>query len=66
MSDTYRKYNDIVPDYLRERPRDVIIHCLDRNSSSKRYTGDDILTKDVETRKLTIQGSGRTFTQPGS
>jgi hypothetical protein len=59
MSDTYRKYNDIVPDYLRGRPRHVIIHCLDRNSSSKKYTEDDILTKDVETGKFTIQGSGK-------
>ena len=58
MSGTYRTYNDIVPDYLRERPRHVIIHCLDRKSSSKKYTEDDILTKDVDTGKFTIQGSG--------
>ena len=57
MSDTYRTYNAIVPDYLRERPRHVIIHCLERKSSSKKYTEEDILTRDVRTGKFTIQGS---------
>jgi len=48
MSGTYRKYNNFVPDYLRGRPclrgrpRQVIIHCLERKSSSKKYTEDDI------------------------
>lgn len=57
MSDTYRTYKDIVPEYLHERPRHVIIHCLERKSSSKKYTDDDILTKDVKNGKFTIQGS---------
>ena len=35
MSDTYRTYNDIVPDYLRERPRQVIIHCLERKAAAE-------------------------------
>ena len=59
MSQTYRRYNDIVPDYLRERPRQVIIH---RKSSSKKYTEDDILTKDLKMGKFTIQGSGKVHT----
>ena len=63
MSETYRRYNDIVPDYLRERPRQVIIHCLEKKrSSSKKYTEDDVLTKDVKMGKLTIQGSGKVHT----
>ena len=62
MSETYRRYNDIVPHYLRERPRQVIIHCLERKSSSKKYTEDDVLTKDVKMGKFTIQGSGKVHT----
>ena len=62
MSETYRRYNDFVPDYLRERPRQVIIHCLERKSSSKKYTEDDVLTKDVTTGKFTLQGSGKVYT----
>ena len=42
--------------------RQVIIHCLERKSSSKKYTEDDILTKDATTGKFTIQGSGRVHT----
>ena len=59
MSETYRQYNDFVPDYLRECPHQVIIHCLQRKSSSKKY---DILTKDVTTGKFTLQGSGKVYT----
>jgi len=62
MSGTYRRYNDFIPDYLRERLGQVIIHCLERKSSSKNYTEDSILTKDATTRKFTIQGSGREHT----
>lgn len=62
MSETYRRYNDFVPDYLRERPRQVIIHCLERKSSSNKYTEDDILTKDLTTGKFTLQGSGKVHT----
>ena len=62
MSETYRRYNYIVPQYLRERPRQVIIHCLERKSSSKKYTEDDVLTKDVKMGKFTIQGSGKVHT----
>ena len=59
MSETYRRYNDFVPDYLRGRPHHTIIHCLERRSSGKKYIEDDILTKDVTNRKFTIQGSGK-------
>ena len=62
MSKTYRRYNDFVPDYLRECPCQVIIHCLESKSSSKKYTEDDILTKDVTTGKFTLQGSGKVYT----
>jgi len=62
MSGTYRRYNDSVADYLRGRPRQVIIHCLETKNNSKKYTEDDILTKDATTGKFTIQGSGRVHT----
>ena len=62
MSETYRKYNDFVPDYLHGRPRQTIIHCLDRKSSSRKYTSEDILSKDITHGKFTIQGSGKVHT----
>ena len=62
MSDTYRKYNDFVPEYLQGRPRQVIIHCLDRKSSSRKYTEEDILTRDVLSGHFTFKGSKQVHT----
>ena len=44
-----RKYNDYIPSYLQNRPREVILHCLDRKASSARYTSNDITVVDNET-----------------
>ena len=54
ISDNYRRYNDFVPGFLHEHP---LIHCLERKSSSKKYTDDSVLTKDVTSGKFTIQRS---------
>ena len=43
-----RKYNDYIPSYLQNRPREVILHCLDRKASSARYTSNDITVVDNE------------------
>lgn len=61
MSGTYRKYNDFVPHYLHGRPRQIIIHCLDRKSSSRKYTSTDICTMDTTNGKFTIQGSSKLY-----
>ena len=42
MSETYRSYNSFVPEFLRGRPRSVIIHCLQRMKKSQRFTNTDI------------------------
>ena len=41
-SEWLRKYSDFVPNFLRGRPRSVILHCLDRQSRSSKYCSDDI------------------------
>lgn len=41
-----RKYKDYIPFYLHNRPREVILHCLDRKASSARFTIDDVVLKD--------------------
>uniref|UniRef100_A0A1X7TFT1 Uncharacterized protein n=1 Tax=Amphimedon queenslandica TaxID=400682 RepID=A0A1X7TFT1_AMPQE len=38
----YRSYNDGIPTYLQGRPKHVILHCLDRKGSSKKFIYDDI------------------------
>lgn len=42
MTEEYRSYNDIVPDFLRSRPCSVIIHCLHRMRIGKRFKHEDI------------------------
>ena len=49
QSHVNRKYNDHIPSYLQNRPREVILHCLDRKASSTRYTNDDITMVDNKT-----------------
>ena len=38
---TYRTYKPNIPAYLHDRPRSVVIHCLDRMSKVNRYTVQD-------------------------
>lgn len=47
QSGVYRTYRDIVPEYLRDRPRNVILHCLDRQATSMKFNEEDI--EDVDT-----------------
>ena len=42
MTTAYRPYNDIVPDFLRDRPRKVILHCMDRMRKSSKFKNEDI------------------------
>ena len=44
----YRTYNDFVPDYLRDRPRNIILHCLDRMARSHKLTASNIIDNDQE------------------
>ena len=37
-----RKYKDSIPSYLHNRPKAVILHCLDRNTSSIKFEPEDI------------------------
>lgn len=36
-SEWYRQYKSFVPDFLRGRPRSLIIHCLERQARAKKY-----------------------------
>ena len=56
-SSTYRSYNDIVPPYLHDFPRSVILHCLERKSNSRKFNVEDILTQDEQNGIFTIKGS---------
>ena len=54
---SYRTYNDFVPSYLHGWSREVILHCLERKSSSRKYDKSDITTQNTMTGVFTIKGS---------
>lgn len=41
-----RTYNSFVPDYLHDRPKAVISHCLERRSKALKYTMEDVTVID--------------------
>jgi len=51
-SPTYRSYK-----YLHGRPCQVILHCLDRKSNSRKYSEEDLLSRDSMKGIFTIAGS---------
>ena len=57
QSSQYRNYNDLVPEYLRDRPKDVILHCLDRRANSMKFKENDIEDIDSNNGKFKISGS---------
>ena len=57
QSDQYRCYNELVPNYLQGRPREVIIHCLDRKANSAKFCISDVIKADTKEGKFTILGS---------
>ena len=48
MTEAYRSYSDIIPDYLRTRPRSVIIHCLDRVRKANKFSSTDVQEGESE------------------
>ena len=44
----YRSYHSHIPSYLHDRPRSIIIHCLDRRTNSAKILADNIHDVDSE------------------
>ena len=57
QSSQYRSYKSHVPDYLRDRPRSTILHCLERKSKALKYTEEDIKVLDNDHGIFTVKGS---------
>ena len=69
QSGQYRTYNSIVPDYLHDRPKTIISHCLQRRSKALKYTIEDVTPIDDKRGIFSVKGtSGKdhnvTFTLP--
>ena len=60
--DSYRKYVFLNFTYLQGRPRQVIVHCLDRKANSAKFDRTDIVEADIQQGTFTISGSnGRSY-----
>ena len=57
QSGQYRSYKSFVPDYLYGRPRNTILHCLERKTKALKYLLSDISPNDLENGEFTIKGT---------
>ena len=63
QSPHYRSYNDNIPAYLQGRPRNTILHCLDRKGSSNKFTAEDIADIDAQQGVFSVCSSkGKIYT----
>ena len=60
MTTDYRQYKSFVPDYLHNRPRSVIKHCLERKSNGQKYAKEDVSCIDNIQGKFQVKGSVNT------
>ena len=42
VTEWYRRYKTFVPEFLRGRPRSVVLHCLDRQTKARKYNAKDV------------------------
>ena len=42
LSEEYRAYSHNIPDYLKGRPKSIILHCLERKAKCLKFISDDI------------------------
>ena len=52
----YRSYKSFVPTFLHGRPRSVVLHCLERQSKSLKYTRDDV--RDIDGKEGVFNVTG--------
>ena len=50
----YRSYKSHVPDYLHDRPKGTIVHCLERKSKALKYTIEDVKLLDKDDGIFTV------------
>ena len=62
MSESYRSYNEFVPDYLKGRPRSVILHCLSRIRKADRFLKESVQQLDTSDQFRVESTSGKQHT----
>ena len=59
MSESYRSYNDCVPEYLRGRPKAIILHCLSRLRKAKKFRKESVIQISDSGHFLVNSSSGK-------
>ena len=57
QSSEYRSYNSFIPDFLHNRPRSIIIHCMERRSKSLKYIKEDVCISNNNDGEFSVKGS---------
>ena len=60
MTSSYRQYKSFVPDYLHDRPRSVIKHCLERKSNGQKYLKENVSCVSDKIGVFHIKGTNTT------
>ena len=59
QSSSYRSCKEIIPVYLREHPRNVILHCLHKQARSLKFTEEDIQDIDPDSGRFKVVKCGK-------
>lgn len=59
LSEEYRSYSKDIPEYLKGRPKSVILHCLERKAKCHKFTKDDIKMVTDGTFEVLKSGGGK-------
>ena len=62
QSSCNRTYKNNIPDYLHNRPRNVILHCLDRKATSSKYSTEDVEDIDNSSGVFNIKSGENSYT----
>ena len=55
QSSLYRPYHSYIPSYLHDRPRSIIIHCLDRRTNSAKIIAETYMILTVTKEYLRLK-----------
>ena len=62
QSSCNRTYKNHIPVYLHNRPRNVILHCLDRKASSCKYSTEDVEDVDSSSGVFSVISGENSYT----
>ena len=62
QSSCNRTYKNHIPVYLHNRPRNVILHCLDRKASSSKFSKEDVEDIDTDHGVFSVKSGDNSYT----